>query len=108
MSDELDTILVTAYAKAPQNTAMSEVYKYIGLVLEIDRNSRKIVDAEFTVITDLTKKYLKKIFIGYCMDDGVDGLLKKVEKNYFTPSTTSFIVAIKSAFRRYEERVSRK
>lgn len=100
----MDTIIVTAYAKAPQNTSMYEVYKHIGIVLEIDRKSREIVDAEFTLITHLARDYFKRLFVGHCMDDGVEGLLKKIETCYFAPSTNSFTVALKSAFRRYEEK----
>lgn len=98
------TIIVTAYAKAPQNTSVYEAYKHIGIVLEIDRKTRKIVDAEFTLLTNLAKDYFKRLFIGYCMDDGVEGILKKIDKCYFAPSMNSFNVALKSAFRRYEER----
>ncbi|MBO1002235.1 DUF3870 domain-containing protein [Pseudogracilibacillus auburnensis] len=100
----MDTIIVTAYAKAPQNTSMYEVYKHIGVVLEIDRKSREIVNAEFTLITNLARDYFKRLSVGYNMDHGVDGLLKKIENSYFAPSTNSFNVALKSAFRRYEER----
>lgn len=103
-NNELNTIIVTAYAKAPQNTSMYEVYKHIGIVLEIDRQSKKIMDAEFTLITNLAKDYFKRLIVGYNMDNGVDELLKKIEISYFAPSTESFNVALKSAFRRYEER----
>lgn len=98
-----DTIIVTAYAKAPQNTSMFEVYKHIGIVLEIDRGSKEIVNAEFTLITNLAKDYLKRLFIGYNMNDGVEGIIKRIENSYFAPSTNSFNVALKSVFRRYEE-----
>jgi hypothetical protein len=100
----MNTIIVTAYAKAPQNTAIFEAYKHIGIVLEIDIASRKIVDAEFTLITNLAKDYFKRLFVGYNMEDGVGDLLKKIEGCYFAPSMNSFNVALKSAFRRYEER----
>lgn len=101
----METFIVTAYAKAPQNTSMYEVYKYIGVVLEIDRNSRKIVDAEFTFITDLAKSYFKRLVVGYNMDDGADGIIQHIDKSYFAPSNNSISVALRSAFRRYEERI---
>lgn len=47
---ELHTVLVTAYAKAPQGSAMYEVYKHAGIVLEIDPSTHHIVEAEFTFI----------------------------------------------------------
>src|SRR5690625_3365505 len=106
MIEEMNTFIVTAYAKAPQNTSMYEVYKYIGVVLEIDRQSRVIVNAEFTFITDLAKDYFKRLVVGYNMDHGVEAILQQIEKSYFAPSTNSISVALKSAFRRYEERAS--
>ncbi len=42
----MDIFIVTAYAKAPQNTSMYEVYKNIGVILEIDWQTRIVVDAE--------------------------------------------------------------
>ncbi|MEI3611173.1 DUF3870 domain-containing protein [Pseudogracilibacillus sp. SO30301A] len=104
MKKELRSFIVTAYAKAPQNTSMFEVFKYIGVVLEIDRESRTIINAEFTFITDLAKNYFSRLVIGHNMDEGADKILKKIEESYFAPSSNSIIVAIRSAFRRYEER----
>lgn len=106
MKKNLDTFIVTAYAKAPQNTSMYEVYKYIGVVLEIDRKSRDIIDAEFTFITNIAQEYFKRLVVGYNMEDGADGIIKYIEKGYFAPSTNSISVALRSAFRRYEEKAT--
>ena len=104
MKEKLDSFIVTAYAKAPQNTSMYEVFTYIGVVLEIDRGSRKIIDAEFTFITDLAKNFFRRLVLGHNMDDGAEELINQIEKSYFAPSTNSISVALRSAFRRYEER----
>ena len=105
MEKKVDTFIVTAYAKAPQNTAMYEVYRNIGVVLEIDWETRTVVDAEFTFITNLAQAYFRRLIIGYNMDAGVEMLLQQVDTNYYAPSVNSIGVALKSAFRRYEERV---
>lgn len=99
----MDTILVTGYAKAPQMSVMYEKYKYAGVVLEINVEKNTIVNAEFTVVTSLANNFLKKIVVGYDLNNGTDDLIKQIKCRYVAPSTNSYIVAIKSALRRYEE-----
>lgn len=53
----LNTVIVTGYAKAPQGTSMYEMYKHAGIVLEVDLTEHKIVNAEFTFITELTQNF---------------------------------------------------
>lgn len=104
MQQKIDSILVTGYAKAPQGTAMFERYKYSGIVLEIDKKTNVIVDAEFTFVTDLAKQYFRKLFIGYNLDRGIDDLINHIEMNYFAPSVNSITIALKSAYQRYLEK----
>lgn len=99
----MDTVLVTGYAKAPQGTAMYEMSKYAGIVLEIDRHSHRIVDAEFTFLTALAKNYLKRLTVGYDFSNGIDDLIKKIETHYYAPSVNSVVTALKMAYKRYSE-----
>jgi hypothetical protein len=103
---ELNTVLVTAYAKAPQGSAMYEVYKHAGIVLEIDPSNHEIVNAEFTFIADLTKNFFRRMMIGYSLANGIDDLVHRIETHYFAPSTNSVIVALKAAYTRYFEKIN--
>jgi hypothetical protein len=103
---ELNTVLVTAYAKAPQGSAMYEVYKHAGIILEIDPNTNLIINAELTFLADLTKDFFSRMLVGYDLSNGIDELIKKVEKHYFAPSTNSVVVALKAAYKRYIERLN--
>ncbi|CAM3245656.1 DUF3870 domain-containing protein [Sporolactobacillus spathodeae] len=104
---DLDTVLVTGYAKAPQGTSMYEQYKYSGIVLEIDRKTQCIIDAEFTLITGVAQLFFRKMLVGYDLNNGLDPLIKRVENHYFAPSTHSLIVALKIACQRYFEQMER-
>lgn len=99
------TVLVTAYAKAPQGTAMYEIYKHAGIVLEIDPADNRIVNAEFTFITNLAQDFLKRLIIGYNLSNGIDELVKHIQSHYFAPSTHSVVVALKAAYKRYIEKL---
>lgn len=97
------TVLVTGYAKAPQGTVMYEVSKHAGIALEINLETNVIINAEFTFITDLAKDYFRRLLVGYDLSSGIDELIKEIEGNYFAPSINSIVVALKAAYRRYEE-----
>lgn len=105
---ELTTVLVTAYAKAPQGSAMYEVYKHAGIILEIDIHTHRIVNAEFTFIADLTKDFFRRLMIGYDLSEGIDELVQRVEDHYFAPSMNAVIVALKAAYNRYFEKMKDK
>lgn len=104
---ELSTVLVTAYAKAPQGSAMFEVYKHAGIILEVDTNTHEIVDADFTFLADLTKDFFKRMVIGYDLSNGIEDLVKRIERHYFAPSTNSVIVTLKAAYKRYFEKIGK-
>jgi len=99
------TILLTAYAKAPTGTSMYEVYKHVGIVLEVDPRTHRILDAEFTFVTELAQRFFRSLVIGYDLSQGVEGLVRLVEERYWAPSQKALVMALRSAYQRYAERV---
>lgn len=99
--EELNTVLVTGYSKAPQGTSMYEVYKHAGIVLEVDLISHKIVGVEFTFVASLTKNFFERLLIGYQLDHGLEPLIQRIQSHYFAPSQQAIIVALQSAVQRY-------
>ena len=104
---QLNTLLVTAYAKAPQGTAMYEIYKHAGIVLEIDKQTHKIVDAEFTFITELAQNFFKRMLLDFDFTSDINILIERIEEHYMAPSSGAVIVALKSAQKRYLEKIAK-
>lgn len=100
---EAETLIVTAYAKAPQNTAMYENNKHMGIVLEIDKKTHKIVDVEVTVMTEIVKNYFRKKMVGMNFKESIDSFIEDIKENYHAPSQNSMIVAVKIAHQRYHD-----
>lgn len=105
---ELKTILVTGYSKAPQGTSMYEVFKHAGIVLEVDIETHEIVDVEFTFIADLTKRFFRKLIVGFRLDQELDLLIQRIQNHYFAPSQQAIIVALRSAAQRYWDFLEKK
>ncbi len=98
---KLNSIIVTAYAKAPQDTGYYETNKYVGVVLEIDKKTEIIVDASVTFVTPTATNYFKRLVVGTNMATGIPQLIEDVRNQYFAPSTQSLIMALKTASQRY-------
>lgn len=95
------TVLVTGYAKAPEGTSMHQVYRHAGVVLEIDPERNVVVDAEFTLITDLAKRFFKDMLVGYDLNQGLGPLFEIIEEHYLAPSQQAMMAAIRAALQRY-------
>src|SRR5690625_4214704 len=101
--ENITSVLVTGYAKAPQGTSMYEMYRHAGIVIEVELETHIIIDVEFTMVADLTKKFFKKLVVGYCLEDGLEELINRIKKYYFAPSQQAIIVALQAANQRYWE-----
>ncbi|MFD1039417.1 DUF3870 domain-containing protein [Virgibacillus byunsanensis] len=102
--EELNTVLVTGYSKAPQGTSMYESYKYAGIVLEINMDNHRIINADFTFLAALTKDFFQRLVIGYDISGNLDPLISKIQRHYVAPSQQAVIVALQSAVQRYLNR----
>lgn len=100
-------VLVTGYAKAPEGTSMHQVFRHAGVVLAIDPVTDTIVDAEFTFVTRLARRFVRDLVVGYELDRGLEPLFKELEERYLAPSQQALMVAIRSAVQRYSERQER-
>lgn len=100
---KLNSVLVTGYAKAPQGTSMYEMYRHAGIVIEVEFDTHTIIDVEFTMVADLTKRFFKKLVVGYCLADGLEDLIERIKSYYFAPSQQAIIVALQAANQRYWE-----
>lgn len=97
----MKTILATGYSKAPQGTSMYEKYKHVGIILEIDTETDKIMDASFTFISDLTTNFFSRMVVGYNLKNGLDQLIFEIKNRYIAPSQQAVIICLKSAVQRY-------
>lgn len=99
--EDLRSVLVTGYSKAPQGTSMYEMFKHAGIVLEIDMETHTIVNAEFTFVAQLTKDYFRRLVVGYNLSEGIELLITRIQDHYYAPSQQAIIVALQSAVQRY-------
>ena len=78
----MDLVLFSGYARIPSNTTAQKFYEEMALVITVDMNTGVIHDAECTVVTELAKKFVRSLMVGYNMNDGIESLTAVVERHY--------------------------
>lgn len=101
--NDTKTVLVSGYAQAPRGTGMSETMTWIGVVLEVDLKTHAIVAADATFVTELARDFFRRTVTGYCLTDGLEGLVARIDNRIHTPSKNSLQTALQAAFQRYVE-----
>lgn len=105
---ELNTLFVSGYTQAPKGTKMHEAGSTVGVMLEIDKKTHRIIDAECTFVTSLARDYFKKLMLGFNFEEDLDEIIHTIENHLFIPSVNSIIVAIRITHQRYIDSVIEK
>ena len=87
------SVIFSAYAKLPAGITAYEVHKVIGVVVEIDMHTGRILQAECTLATKLASDFIAKMLVGYNMNDGLDELNAMIEKHYQASAKKAFLAS---------------
>lgn len=89
------SVIFSAYAKLPAGITAYEVHKVIGVVVEIDMHTGRILQAECTLATKLASDFIAKMLVGYNMNDGLDELNAMIEKHYQASAKKAVLAAVR-------------
>ena len=94
-------VLFTGYAKLPAGIPASEVYKVIGLVVVMDIKSGYIVDADCTLTTALSSRFVADALIGQSFKNGPDPIIRIVDDVYQGSAKKAIITALRIIYDKY-------
>ena len=78
----MDLVLFSGYARLPANTPAQKMYEELVLVAVVDMNTGVIHEADCTVATELARKFVCGLLVGYDMNRGVEPLIAMAERKY--------------------------
>jgi hypothetical protein len=100
---EWNTILMSGYAKLPSNTTAEMVYQILAVAVLFDKRTGIIVEAEASMITDIAKRFISKLLVGYNLNDGPDDLMETFETYYHGNAKRALETAMRMIFSRYQD-----
>lgn len=95
------TVFLAGHGALPQGMAAKGPYEYLAVVVEIDRKYGVIVDVQCTLVTDLANNIVRRVLKGYCLRDGIDGVINEIIDVYNGAARNAIIACLKDIGREY-------
>ncbi len=101
----MDLALFSGYAKIPTNTTAQKIFDELALVALIDMETGVIHNAECTMVTGIAKDFVSTLLVGYCMGNGIEPLVARIEHKYHGHLKKALVTAVKMIGNEYFEAV---
>jgi hypothetical protein len=96
-----DTLFFTGYARLPTGITASEMYKVVGIGLEVRCDTGEIMSADCTLATEVGKHFFAKLVKGRRLDEDFRILVNEVERRYHGSAQKAIVTALKIAREKY-------
>ncbi|WP_320046960.1 DUF3870 domain-containing protein [uncultured Ilyobacter sp.] len=94
------SVLVTGYSKVPAKTSAADIYSVMGICMEIDVETGNILEADCTLVTDLSKEFVIELLKGEKITD-ISPLEEKFRRGYQGSAKKALVTAMKICHDRY-------
>jgi len=96
-------VMTAGFAEFPKDTSLHEVYRMIGCVMIVDKETETIHDISFTFVMELSNQFLANLLRGVSLRDGLDEVRKRLKESIKVPGVGAIQYAIQQAYDRYCE-----
>ncbi|MDI7246209.1 MAG: DUF3870 domain-containing protein [Bacillota bacterium] len=95
------TMFFGGYAKLPTGITAEELYKVVGVGLEIDPATGEIVDADCTLATSTAKKVFRQLITGRRIDADMRAIVDDLRAYYHGAAQKALITALRAIHEKY-------
>lgn len=95
------SLLFTGYAKFPARITADEIYHFLCISLEVERETGKIIDADCTLVTELSRKFFTRIICGYSILHDFHVIEEVLEDRYQGNARRAIITAMRRIREQY-------
>lgn len=100
----MPTLLIAAYAHLPQDITAYELYRVLGLFLEVDEETGIIMDVEVSVASNIGRRILSECMKGKSLVNEIDLIKKELYRRYHGEARGAVIAALNAARQRFIDR----
>jgi len=98
---KLETVFFTGYAKLPSNITAAKLYEVVAVGVEVDPNTCIIVDCDCTLATNVARKFVRSLILGYNLGEGIEGLTDSFEKRYYGSARKALITSLRIMYEKW-------
>jgi hypothetical protein len=96
-------VFLSGYAKLPDNTTAQKLYHQLVLVVTAEYPQGTITDADCTMATELGRRFVRDLLVGYDLRQGPDALLTKLNRSYYGHLRRALQTCIKGICAQYAD-----
>ena len=104
--NETGTLFFTGYARLPAGITASEMFRVVGIGLEVDPDTGEVIEADCTLATEVGRRFFSRLVEGQRLDEDFQCIVREVEERYQGNAQKAMVTALKIArekFRAYWE-----
>ncbi len=102
-TQDQNTVLLSGYAKLPNNTTAETVYQFLAVAILFDKRTGIILEAEASMVTNLARRFVSELLVGYDLNDGPAELMETFEEHYHGNAKRALETAMRMVFTKYED-----
>ncbi len=95
--------MLSGYAKLPTNTTAEILYQFLAVAILFDKRSGIILEAEASMVTQIARKFISQLLVGYNLNDGPDELMETFEEYYHGNAKKALETAMRMIFSKYQD-----
>ena len=95
-------VLFSGYARLPSGTSSSEVYGVMALVVLIDIETDRIVEADCTLSTRMAESFVSRMLVGKNVASGMDEMVEQINEVYQGSAKKAIITALRIIADKYQ------
>jgi len=99
--EDKETLFFTGYARLPGGITASRVSEVVGVGVEVEPVSGRIVDAECTLATGLARDFFRRLVVGLRLDEEFTTMVRAVERRYHGSAQKALSTALKAVLEKY-------
>jgi len=96
------TILLTGYARLPAGITASKLFDVVGVAVEVDPETGKIVNAECTLATSLARDFFRRLVVGSGLETEFASIVRTLESRYQGNAQKALVSALKGVLEKYQ------
>lgn len=98
-------ICIVTTAQVGQQNPIHVVHEMICLILVVDRESGQILDCDINTVCELTRQFVRAMYVGKNLNTGVEEIRTCIQESYLGASAKAMVTATKLARGRYLDHV---
>lgn len=90
-----EKVLFSGYARLPSGTVSGEIYKVMALVVVVDLEQGTILEAECTLSTSLSARFVTHLLVGKSLRGNLSELVELINTSYQGSAKKAIITALR-------------